>query len=387
MSGDLNTGAAIEVRGARTHNLKNVWVNIPLNELTVITGVSGSGKSSLAFDTLYAEGQRRYVESLSAYARQFLERMDKPDVEEILGICPAISIRQRNSSRNPRSTVATQTEIYDYLRLLYARIGQTYCHQCGHLVQRDNPETIANQILNLPDGTRFYLLFPAEASFTANFANPKENAKKTKTTLSLTAQLMSLLQRGFSRLYYQEQVVELSTPDDFPGESLHGVYVLVDRLSVQPDIRQRLIDSLEVCYQEGQGRAEIQVLNAQRQVTDKFIFSEKYACKYCQITYPDPEPRLFSFNNPYGACPTCQGFGNTVGIDLDLVIPNPDLSLQAGAIDIWSKPQYQDFYQELERVCRRQRIPLEKPFRELTPAQQDIIINGIEGISYIFESC
>jgi excinuclease ABC subunit A len=379
MSRDLTAGAAIEVRGARTHNLKNVRVSIPLNELTVITGVSGSGKSSLAFDTLYAEGQRRYVESLSAYARQFLERMDKPDVEEIVGICPAISIRQRNSSRNPRSTVATQTEIYDYLRLLYARIGQTYCYQCGHLIQRDNPETIANQILNLPDGTRFYLLFPIEHSAAPNLETSKETTKKTKTSWSVAAQLMSLMQRGFSRLYYQEQIIELNSPDDFKAASLRDAYVLVDRLSVQADIRQRLVDSLEVCYQEGHGRAEIHILNAQRQVTDKFIFSERYACKYCQIIYPDPEPRLFSFNNPYGACPTCQGFGNTVGIDLDLVIPNQDLSLQAGAIDIWKKPQYQDFYDELEKVCRRQRISLVKPFRELSAAQQDLIINGLEG--------
>ena len=243
----------ISVRGARVHNLKNINAEIPLNQLTVVTGVSGSGKSSLAFDTIYAEGQRRYVESLSAYARQFLERMDRPDVDEVLGICPPIAIRQKNSTRNPRSTVATQTEIYDYLRLLFARIGITFCYKCGQLVRRDTPESIADQTLALPEGARFYVMFPGwagmdEGDQDGSVAAPKKKKRAPGSATRIKAHLMSLMQRGFTRLYRDGRTIELSTPDDFTGDDFADTYVLVDRLSVNPDSRARLIDSIEICY-------------------------------------------------------------------------------------------------------------------------------------------
>ncbi|HET7286011.1 MAG TPA: hypothetical protein VFI71_01030, partial [Pyrinomonadaceae bacterium] len=226
--------------------------------MTVVTGVSGSGKSSLAFDTIYAEGQRRYVESLSAYARQFLERMDKPDVDEIQGIAPAIAIRQKNSTRNPRSTVGTQTEIYDYLRLLFARVGQTFCRVCGRLVTRDSPDSIADEVLTkLTEGTRFYVLFPASAGL----SEPEKKTGRKKAASSrqwLTAHLMSLMQRGFTRLFFAGQTIDLQSPDDYPRDDFKDVYVLVDRLVARPDVRQRLVDSLEICFQEGHGTALIE---------------------------------------------------------------------------------------------------------------------------------
>src|SRR6266478_370727 len=263
------------IRGARQHNLKNISVEIPRNSLTVITGLSGSGKSSLAFDTIYAEGQRRYVESLSAYARQFLERMDKPDVDEVRGIAPAIAIRQKNSTRNPRSTVATQTEIYDYLRLLYARVGTTICRVCGREVQRDSPESAADEVLKqLREGERFFVLFPAEAGLQLelNGANgdsakaSKSAARKSKpqeagaklSRQMITAHLMSLMQRGFTRLIADGQQIDLASPDDYQRDDFHNVYVLVDRLTAREDVRQRLVDSLESCFREGHGQAVIE---------------------------------------------------------------------------------------------------------------------------------
>ncbi|MEW6734099.1 MAG: excinuclease ABC subunit UvrA [Acidobacteriota bacterium] len=383
----------ILIRGARVHNLKNVNVQIPLNQLTVITGVSGSGKSSLAFDTIYAEGQRRYVESLSAYARQFLERMDKPDVDEVSGICPAIAIRQKNSSRNPRSTVATQTEIYDYLRLLYARIGSTYCHRCGNIVKSDTPESIANEVLKLPTGIRFYVLFPivtevdgeAPQSTTKRSRAKKDPAKNQR---QIQAHLMSLMQRGFTRLYQRGQVIDLQSPDSFTGDSLEDVYVLVDRLVVKPDVRQRLVDSIETCYQEGNSKAEIYTMGDAHHPDQQLHFSERFECKPCGIIYPTPEPRLFSFNSPYGACSTCQGFGNTIGLDLNLVIPNRELSLKDGAVEPWTKPQFDWARTELRQFCKRSAIPMDLPFSRLSAEQQALIIDGKDdwqGIKGFFE--
>src|SRR5258706_14982904 len=377
---------AIEVRGARVNNLRNISFSLPLNQITVVTGVSGSGKSSLAFDTVYAEGQRRYVESLSAYARQFLERMDKPDVDEVRGIAPAIAIRQKNSTRNPRSTVATQTEIYDYLRLLYARVGMTICRVCGREVKRDSPESAAEEPLKqLAEGTRFYLLFPAQtglhielngtngdSSKASRKGKPKEADGKLSRQM-ITAHLMSLMQRGFTRLMHDGQQIDLASPDDYLLDDFKNVYVLVDRLTAREDIRQRLVDSLETCFREGHGQAMIETA---AEKPARLRFSEGFECKYDGTIYAVPEPRLFSFNNPYGACPTCQGFGNTIGLDLDLVIPNPGLTLSEGAIEPWTKPQYDWAKTELRSFCKAERIPMNLPFNQLTRPQQRAIVNG-----------
>jgi excinuclease ABC subunit A len=384
----------ISVRGARVHNLKNINVSIPIGKLTVVTGVSGSGKSSLAFDTIYAEGQRRYVESLSAYARQFLERMDKPDVDEVIGICPAISIRQKNSTRNPRSTVATQTEIYDYLRLLFARIGITYCANCGEEVHRDTPESVADEISRLPEGTRFYVLFPASAGMEDLDASANGDSKKKKRTARastvsqqtrIKAHLMSLMQRGFTRLFKDGRIIELATPDSYTDTDFDNTFVLVDRLVARPDVRARLVDSLEVCYQEGHGQAMIETADESR---TRMHFSEGFECKRCGLKYAAPEPRLFSFNNPFGACPTCQGFGNTIGLDLDLVIPNRELSLSQGAIDPWMKPQYEWAQREMLKFAKQSGIPTSVPFRQLTREQQKAIVqgrNGFDGVKGFFD--
>ena len=391
---------AITVRGARVNNLKNVSFSIPVEKLTVVTGVSGSGKSSLAFDTVYAEGQRRYVESLSAYARQFLERMDKPDVDEVLGIPPAIAIRQKNSTRNPRSTVGTQTEIYDYLRLLYARVGTTVCRVCGREVYKDSPESAAQEVLAaLPEGTRFYVLFPAEAGVRvetnghATAASKKAGrkgarAKKTDAASdqrAVTAHVMSLMQRGFTRLLVGGETVELRTPDDYPRPDFEGAYVLVDRLVARADVRERLVDSFETCFVEGHGQSLVRTVEAEPRTLN---FSERFECKYDGTVYAQPEPRLFSFNNPYGACPTCQGFGNTIGLDLDLVIPNPQLSLAEGAIEPWTKPQYDWARTELRRFARQEKIPLDEPFGSLPRQQQRAVVegrNGFSGVRGFFE--
>ncbi|HEX8150614.1 MAG TPA: excinuclease ABC subunit UvrA [Pyrinomonadaceae bacterium] len=381
---------AIIVRGARVNNLKNVSFTIPVEKLTVVTGVSGSGKSSLAFDTIYAEGQRRYVESLSAYARQFLERMDKPDVDEVLGIPPAIAIRQKNSTRNPRSTVGTQTEVYDYLRLLYARVGITYCRVCGREVHKDSPESSAQEVLEaLPEGARFYVLFPAEAGLRAEENGDGKSASKAKKKAkqgasgvlerrTVTAHVMSLMQRGFTRLFADGGAVELRSPDDYTRPDFEGVYVLVDRLVARADVRERLVDSFETCFVEGHGTAVVQSVGEEPRTLK---FNERFECKYDGTVYAQPEPRLFSFNNPYGACPTCQGFGNTIGLDIDLVIPNPALSLAEGAIEPWTKPQYDWARTELRRFSKQERIPFDVPFQELTKQQQRAVIDGRGGFS------
>jgi excinuclease ABC subunit A len=378
---------AIEVRGARVNNLKNISFSIPVGQMTVVTGVSGSGKSSLAFDTVYAEGQRRYVESLSAYARQFLERMDKPDVDEVRGIAPAIAIRQKNSTRNPRSTVGTQTEVYDYLRLLYARAGTTYCRVCGREVHHDSPESAAQEVLStLAEGTRFFVLFPAEAGLRvetngngkkagAGRKRKAEPKSQEPTRHMITAHVMSLMQRGFTRLYdaASRQTIDLRSPDDYTRADFDNVYVLIDRLVASASVRERLVDSLETCFQEGHGTSTIETVEDEPR---RLRFSERFECKYDGTIYAQPEPRLFSFNNPYGACPLCQGFGNTIGLDLDLVIPNPGLTLSEGAIEPWTKPQFEWAKTELRRFCKQERISMDTPYIELPRAEQRAIIEG-----------
>jgi excinuclease ABC subunit A len=387
---------AIIVRGARVNNLKNITFTIPFNQLTVVTGVSGSGKSSLAFDTIYAEGQRRYVESLSAYARQFLERMDKPDVDEVLGICPAIAINQKNSTRNPRSTVATQTEIHDYLRLLFARVGVTICRQCQQEVRRDTPQSIADAVLQWADGTRFYVLFPAAAGaigYNAEAESPAKPAKRPAKSkakpagINVKAHLMSLMGRGFTRLYdaVSGETIELQSPDSYGRKDFENIFVLVDRLAVRADSRSRLVDSLETCYREGHGQAAIHTVGEDPQ---RLSFSEQFECKTCKLAYILPEPQLFSFNNPFGACPVCQGFGNTIGVDMNLVIPNPDLSLTDGAIEPGTKPQFGWWRDELKAFAKQAGISMSKPFAELTADEQRAIIegsNGFGGVNGLFE--
>ncbi len=414
-------GEEIVVRGARVHNLKNIDFTIPHNKLTVVTGLSGSGKSSLAFDTLYAEGQRRYVESLSAYARQFLERMEKPDVDEISGIAPPVAIRQKNSTRNPRSTVATATEIYDYVRLLFARIGVTFCYQCGQVVERDHVDAIADKVLAEASGRRFYVLFqvnPAPAAdakgvkgVESKEAKPPAGARKrvSKTkqkeapdladealvtrgpappSEELKPRLFALRQRGYNRLYQDSRVFEFSTPESLLDvDWSRPVYILVDRLAVSLEVRQRLIDSVELCYRES-GEAILEFVSPDPATPpERWVFSERFECKTCKILYQDPEPSLFSFNNPYGACPRCQGFGNTVDFDLDLVIPDKNKSLADGAVEPWTKPRYRVPQNEMRRAARAKKIPVDVPYHKLTADQRRWLLEGdgeFEGIRGFF---
>jgi excinuclease ABC subunit A len=351
----------ILIRGARVHNLKNVSLDIPHNQLTVVTGVSGSGKSSLVFDTVYAEGQRRYVESLSAYARQFLERMEKPDVDEIAGIAPPIAIRQKNTTRNPRSTVATSTEIFDFLRLLYARVGRSYCPKCGQRVQRDTVDYVAQQMLAQPQGSRWYALFPV---------------RQTASTEALRDHLFELRKKGFNRLYQDGRVFEFSTPESLLDIDFgQPVFILVDRFVIAPDLHQRLVDTTEICYREG-GEVLFEEATPQHPPPTTLLFNEKFACKRCGIELMTSEPALFSFNNPMGACPRCQGFGNTIDYDLDLVIPDPCLSLEQGAVDPWTKPQY-EWYATHFRKSSKGKVRWNVPFGDLKPEEQKIVYENV----------
>jgi excinuclease ABC subunit A len=272
----------IRIQGARVHNLKNISLSIPHNQLTVITGVSGSGKSSLAFDTIYAEGQRRYVESLSAYARQFLERMEKPEVDEIDGIAPAVAIRQKNTTRNPRSTVATSTECYDFLRLLFARVGQTFCPTCGTRVLKNSVDEVAGRVLALPEGSRWYVIFPT--------------GKHTGD--ALRERLNELRKHGFNRLFQKGRLFEFSTPESLLDiDFTQPVYILVDRIAISSDLHQRVIDSTEIAYRES-GEVMFEAASG----GERLRFSERFQCKTCDLEFAQPEPILFSFNSPFGAC-------------------------------------------------------------------------------------
>ncbi len=436
----------ISVRGAREHNLKAVDVDIPRESLTVITGLSGSGKSSLAFDTIYAEGQRRYVESLSAYARQFLERMEKPDVDRIEGLCPAIAIRQKNAVRNPRSTVGTTTEIHDYLRLLYARVGRTFCRNCGQEVVRESPEVVARRLAALPEGTRLVLGFdmpivavPAEPVSgngngyeTADELNEAEGdlpltmdesssaAAAAAQTTAVTETLDALRRRGFGRLLVDGRAVDLDeamgqidaagpgAPSPLPTE----LRVVVDRIRVQPGVESRLTDSIETAYVEGGGAAfayELPDASAAKAgsahgpgdpleagtgaggpSTGRFhLFSERFECRPCGISYEDPQPRLFSFNNPFGACPTCHGFGNVIELDLDLVVPDPTKSIVQNAIEPWTKPHYRPNLADLKKAARKAGLRLDVPWQDLTDEERRFVIEGdgedYEGIRGFFD--
>jgi excinuclease ABC subunit A len=410
---------SIVVRGARTHNLKNIDFEIPHNAFTVVTGVSGSGKSSLAFDTVYAEGQRRYVESLSAYARQFLERIEKPDADHIEGIAPAVAIRQKNTTRNPRSTVGTATEIYDYLRLLFARVGRTYCVQCGAEVKKDTVDEVAQAVLALPEGTRLNVLFPlrvepspksedtvirnrfsgeesASSKQKAGFSTPQNDSRANSfasvgTTnvrrkrksgngderLDATkTRLFELRQRGFNRLFQSGEIFEFSNPESLLNiDFAEPVFLLVDRLVVSADARARIVDATEISFRES-GEVIFQSAPRDDQTSQELRFSQRFECKQCGIRYAEPEPRLFSFNNPFGACPKCQGFGNTIDFDLNLVIPDKSKSLEEGAIEPWTKPKYRPYATEMKRFARQAGIPLDVPWVELDLQQQRVIIDG-----------
>ena len=377
----MSPNESIIVRGARVHNLKNVDFEIPHNALTVVTGVSGSGKSSLAFDTIYAEGQRRYVESLSAYARQFLERIEKPDVDLIDGIAPAIAIRQKNSTRNPRSTVATATEIYDYLRLLYARVGRTYCRQCGKQVKKDTVDEIAQAVLNLGDGTRLNALFPVLSSGAGETKKAKSKSRKAAKTVTfadsaIKERLFDLRKRGFNRLFQKGQIFEFSTPESLLDINFaQPVYVLVDRIVVGPDQRSRIVDAVELSYREA-GEVLFQTVPREGEEECELRFASRFECKTCGIRYEEPEPRLFSFNSPFGACPRCQGFGNTIDFDLNLVIPDSSKTLAEGAIEPWTKPKYRSLFSDLKRFARQHDVPLDVPWSDLERDQQKLVMEG-----------
>ncbi len=349
----------IVIRGARLHNLKNISLEIPHEKLTVVTGVSGSGKSSLVFDTIYAEGQRRYVESLSAYARQFLERMEKPEVDEIDGIAPPIAIRQKNTTRNPRSTVATSTELYDYLRLLWARIGRTYCPKCGQQVVRDTVDQVARHMLAEPAGSRWYVLFPVR------YGEGK--------AAELRDRLFELRKKGFNRLFQNGRMFEFSSPESLlEVDFAQPLWAMVDRLVLAPDLHQRIVDSVEIAYRE---TGEVVFEQANTEPPQRLRFSEKFACKTDNIEFLDPEPPLFSFNNPFGACPRCQGFGNTVDYDPELIVPDKSLSIDKGAVDPFTKPQYTGFLDALKRYGRG-RVRFNVPWFELTADERNFVLNG-----------
>ena len=389
---------AIIIRGARTHNLKNISCEIPHGKLTVVSGVSGSGKSSLAFDTIYAEGQRRYVESLSSYARQFLERIEKPDVDLIDGLAPAIAIKQKNSTRNPRSTVATATEIYDYLRLLYARCGTVHCVHCDGLVKRDSMDEIAAATLALGEGTRLQVLFPvgSTAAIGEVDAGAKTAAKtvgrtaksaaKGKPVVSggdsphtetLKARLTELRTNGFNRLYQRGRIFEFSTPESLLDlDFTLRVFVLLDRIVVSEENRSRLVDAAEIAYRESGEVIFEEVPREETAERKRHRFSGAYECKSCHRPGKEPEPRLFSFNNPFGACPRCQGFGNTVDFDLNLVIPDKGLSLADGAIDPWNRPKYRPWYIELRKQAAELGVALDVPWRELPEAARETVLRG-----------
>lgn len=356
----------ITVRGARVHNLQNVDVDIPAGELVVVTGVSGSGKSSLAFDTIYAEGQRRYVESLSAYARQFLERMDKPDVDDVQGVCPAIAIQQKVPPRNSRSTVGTATEIQDYLRLLFARAGTTFCVRCGEPVRADTPAEAAAVLLAGEEGERALLVFATDLD---------------EELEARTEQLKGLLREGFRRIRVDGEVEEIPvrTLADYAAQITGGeIEVVVDRLRLDRGDRERLVDSMEIAFHEGGGEVRV-ILEPDEGGVRVRAFDDRFRCSACAIDYLRPEPRLFSFNNPYGACPDCKGFGSIIEIDLEKVIPDRTRTLADGAIEPWTKESRARQRTRLKAFCEREGIPRDVAWRDLEPEQRRAILDGGDG--------
>ncbi|WP_274311894.1 excinuclease ABC subunit UvrA [Staphylococcus hyicus] len=358
---------SIVVKGARAHNLKNVDIELPKHKLIVMTGLSGSGKSSLAFDTIYAEGQRRYVESLSAYARQFLGQMDKPDVDTIEGLSPAISIDQKTTSKNPRSTVATVTEIYDYIRLLYARIGKPICPHHGVEIESQTVQQMADQILQLEERTKIQLLAPIV-----------NHRKGTHEKL-----LKDVIKKGYVRVRVDGEIMDITAVPELDKNKNHTIEIVVDRLVVKSGIETRLADSIETVLELSEGRLVVDVIDG-----EQLEFSEKHACPICGFSIGELEPRMFSFNSPFGACPTCDGLGQKLTVDLDLVVPDKDKSLNEGAILAW-EPTSSDYYPTLlKRVCDVYKINMDKPYKKLTERQKNIILygSGDKEITFTFKS-
>jgi excinuclease ABC subunit A len=346
---------SIRIKGAREHNLKNINLEIPRDKLVVITGLSGSGKSSLAFDTIYAEGQRRYVESLSAYARQFLGMMEKPDVDFIEGLSPAVSIEQRSSARNPRSTVGTVTEIYDYLRLLYARIGIPYCYKCGRKISQQTVEQVVDLVMSLPKGSKIQILAPLVKGRKGEYREVFDQIKK----------------EGFVRARVDGKIMEMEGEIKLEKYKKHNIEVVVDRLVVEKKISKRLADSLETALKLGSGIVVVNVVGK-----EELLFSEKYACVHCGISYEELAPRMFSFNSPFGACPTCSGLGTKMEIDPDLVVPNPNISIAQGAVAPWGNPIGSWYYHQLKSLADHYQFSLYVPFEKLKPEVKEVLLHG-----------
>ena len=360
----------IIIKGACEHNLKCIDVEIPRDKLVVITGISGSGKSTLAFDTIYAEGQRRYVESLSAYARQFLEQMEKPDVESIEGLSPAISIEQKSTSKNPRSTVGTVTEIYDYLRLLFARVGRPYCYSCGKVIAAQTISQMVDQVMVMSPGTRISLLSPMVRGRKGEYRK----------------ELGQLRKDGFARVIVDGIQYDLAEEITLDKNKKHDIDIVVDRLIVKDGIQRRLADSLETALNHAEGIVKVAAAAGQtsdvsktREVSETLLFSETFACIDCGISYPEMTPRMFSFNNPYGACPDCTGLGTRMYFDPELVVPNPDLSIRDGAIAPWEKRLSGWYHLTLEALAKAYSFDIRTPFRKLSKKAQDIILHGSRG--------
>ena len=361
----------IKIRGARQHNLKNIDIDIPKNKLVVVTGLSGSGKSSLAFDTIYAEGQRRYVESLSAYARQFLDLMDKPDVDIIEGLSPAISIEQRNPSHNPRSTVGTVTEIYDYLRLLFARVGVAHCPKCGKKVSPQSSQQIIDEVMKLPEDSMIYIFAPLIKGKIGTYEELFER----------------LLKDGFNRVRVDNKIYSLDEDIKLDRYKKHNIDILIDRIKISKENKSRIASSIETSLKHGRGLVSVAVLDDKKNIKNEKVFSEHYACVDCGINIAEIEPRLFSFNTPHGACPDCGGLGKKIEIDEDLVVPSKILSVEDGALKPWSNPittrthrwktSWSGYYYEmLSDVCGKYGIPMNRPWNKLTKSQQDILLYG-----------
>ena len=355
----MSSSGEIVVSGAREHNLKDLHLRLPREALIVITGLSGSGKSSLAFDTIYAEGQRRYVESLSAYARQFLGQMDKPDVDSIEGLSPAISIDQKTTSRNPRSTVGTVTEIYDYLRLLWARVGHPHCYNCGRPIEAQSAEQIIDQVMTLAEGTKFMVLAPVIRGRKGEYGKLFEELRA----------------EGFTRVKVDGELRRLEEDIALDKKYKHDISVVIDRLVMRPDLRKRLADSIETAVARAEGIVDIEDVESGGITT----YSDRFLCLHCGISMPELEPRMFSFNSPHGACPRCTGLGSQMEIDPDLIVPDPSLTLNDGAILPWSTSASNYYEQMTQAIADKWEVDMDTPWEDLPEDVRGCFLTGTNG--------